>query len=359
MKKTAILIGDSFNNTLGLIRSLGQAGVKVVLILIGDDRLHVSRSRYVESSINVKSLDECEPILDELKRQYGGATIISSNDKAAEWIDEREKFLSEHFLTPMRGGALDDLFDKPKQCRLAQQFGVTVPQSFLYRRGDELPANVIFPLLMKPANSNNGSKSDIHICQSIDQMMEAIGQPSECDVFICQEYINKEFEINMIGVATDWGVFIPGGIKKLRHYPTIYSPCSFGQFLSADILKIDVEPIKSMISSIGYRGPFSVEFLRSKGKSYFMEVNFRHDGLAYTATAAGVNLMKYYFSNTSKESRVKPTYMMDLSTDFCHVKDGRITKLQWLKDFIKTGCQLNFNWRDPMPTICYYRSKFR
>lgn len=356
-QKTAIVIGDSFNNTLGLIRSLGQAKVKVILMLVGKDRLFVCRSRYVSTSIKVNSLDECDSILDEWKNQYRGSTIICTNDKAAKWVDEREKFLSKYFLTPMRGKTLGGLFEKPEQCKLANKFGITVPQSFVYWRGEEIPANLRLPLLMKPANSNKGSKSDIHICQNIEQMRDALARPSDCESFICQEYIDKEFEINMIGVATDQGVFIPGGIKKLRHYPNIFSPCSFGRFLSAEALNIDTAPIKAMINDIGYRGPLSIEFLRSKGKSYFMEVNFRNDGLAYAATAAGVNLMEIYFSDASIESKVKPTYMMDLSTDYCHVKDGQLTKLRWLKDFIRTGCQLNFNWRDPMPTIYYYRSK--
>ena len=39
LQQQAIVIGDSFNNTLGLIRSLGEAKVDIVLLLVGDDRL--------------------------------------------------------------------------------------------------------------------------------------------------------------------------------------------------------------------------------------------------------------------------------------------------------------------------------
>lgn len=52
-------------------------------------------------------------------------------------------------------------------------------------------------------------------------------------------------------------------------------------------------------------------------------------------------------------------WMMDLSTDFCHVKDGNITRMTWIKDFLHTKCQLNFNWKDPMPTVCYYMNKLK
>ena len=33
---SAIVIGDSFNNTLGLIRSLGEGGIEQTLILVGE-----------------------------------------------------------------------------------------------------------------------------------------------------------------------------------------------------------------------------------------------------------------------------------------------------------------------------------
>lgn len=356
--KTAIIIGDSYNNTLGLIRSLGQAKVSIILLLVGDDRLFISKSKYLTKTIKCDRLEDCLDTLTRLAAQYKSSFLICSNDKAAKWVDDHESYLSKIFKTPMRGSSLGNLFDKPTQCDLASSFGIPIPASFEYSRTNPLPENLKFPILLKPANSNTGEKSDIHICQNMTDINEALGQSSMCDQFICQEYIEKDYEINLIGISTDSGVEIPGGIKKIRHYPTIYSPCSFGVFMTPTDLGIDIEPIKSMMASIGYKGPFSVEFLRRGSKNYFMEINFRHDGLAYTATAAHANLLKMYVDNNIHPSHIKPTYMMDLSIDYCHVKEGSVTRRKWLRDFWKTGCQLNFNRRDPKPTIFYYLNKF-
>lgn len=358
LTKTSIIIGDSFNNTLGLIRSLGKADVRVVLILVGSDRLHICKSKYVSEALTIQSLNECAPLLKNLAIKHKGAFLICSNDKAAKWVDDNESWLSELYVTPMRGRNLGDLFDKPKQCELADQFGICVPKSSIFSRGTEPDSNLEYPLLLKPANSNTGEKSDIHICQNRKELDQALMCESNCRDFIVQEYIDKDYEINLIGVCTDRDVIIPGGIKKLRHYPTIWSPCSFGIFLSTDELKIDVLPIVRLMKHIGYRGPFSVEFLRKNDKTYFLEINFRHDGLAYTATAAGANLLKMYADNKMCDFTVRPTFMMDLSTDFCHVKVGNISRRKWLTDFWKTRCQLNFNRRDPMPTVFYYLKKF-
>lgn len=357
-RKTAIILGDSFNNTLGLIRSLGEAGTKVILILVGNDRLFVSRSKYVSKVYKIHTLDVIEELLKRIANEYSGSYLICSNDKAAKWVDDNEKWLSKLYLTPMRGNRLGHLFEKPEQCELAEKFGIKVPKSVIYNRCSQFPVDIEYPILLKPADSNSGEKSDIHICRTSEEVKKALEQDSKCDTYIVQEYIKKEYEINMIGIGTENGVIIPGGIRKIRHYPTIYSACSYGLFTPAADLNVNVEPIKRMIEAIGYHGPFSVEFLHKNGKDYFMEVNFRHDGLAYTATASGVNLLKMYIEGRPIQYSIKPTYMMDISTDYCHVKDGNMTRTEWAKDFMKTQCQLNFNWRDPIPTMRYYLNKF-
>lgn len=354
-----IILGDSFNNTLGLIRSLGEAEVDVLLLLVGDDRLYVSKSRYLKGGkvFRLTNLEECLPVINQLYDYSLQQYIICSNDKATQFIDANEEELSQRFITPMRGKHLGNLMDKDVQCKLAEQCGILVPQSFIYERGDEFPHSCSYPILLKPTNSNLGQKSDIHICYSYNEVMQSLSQETSCTKYIVQEYIEKEFEINLIGVSTDKGVCIPGGIKKLRHYPTIYSPCSYGKYISCSELGIDIAPIERFMKEVDFRGPFSVELLHCKGNNYFMEVNFRHDGLAYTATAAGANLLQAYINEDVSVGKIHDIYMMDLSIDYCHVKDGTISFFSWLKDFLHTGCQLNFNWSDPLPTLCYYWNK--
>lgn len=360
LSQQAIIIGDSFNNTLGLIRSLGEARVEIILLLVGDDRLFVSKSKYLQRShvFRIATLDECLPVLNRVADKTVRQMIICTNDFAAQYIDAHENVLCSDYVTPMRGKCLGNFLDKDEQCRLAESCGFTVPRSFVYKRNESFP-NISYPLLMKPVNSNTGAKSDIHICYRKEEVDRALSEVSVCEQFIVQEFIEKEYEINLIGVSTDNGVYVPGGIKKIRHYPTIYSPCSFGEFRSVKDLNVDIRPILNFMQRVGYYGPFSVELLHKGDKNYFMEVNFRHDGLAYAATASGVNLPALLFKPLIMSGAVRKTYMMDLSIDYCHVKNGALSRMQWLSDFLKTRCQLNFNLRDPMPTICYYFNKLK
>ena len=103
---SAIVIGDSFNNTLGLIRSLGEGGVDQTLILVGEsDRMFVSKSRYLKKSqvFRIWSIDECLPILLSLNNGLHNQVIMCTNDPAVAYVDKHESELSEFFITPMSG----------------------------------------------------------------------------------------------------------------------------------------------------------------------------------------------------------------------------------------------------------------
>lgn len=359
-----VIIGDSFNNTLGLVRSLGEAKIDQILILVGkNDRLFIRKSRYLKKNnvYIIDSLLQCMPLLKSLINDKKRQTIICTNDNAAAFVDSNEEFLHRYYNTPMLGKNIGNLMNKAEQCYLAEKCKLDVPKSCIYQVGDEYPDTFKMPLLLKPLYSTEGEKSDIHICETSQELHKCLAANSNCKQFIIQEYIRKDYEINLLGVSTDHGILIPGCIKKIRHYPTIYSPCSYGLYLSVEQLDIDIEPAKKFIKHTGYKGLFSIELLRKDNKNYFMEVNFRNDGLAYTATAAGINLPAIYIHNNRfpKDIKIKETYMMDLSIDFCHVKEGTLSFKQWIHDFYHTGCMLNYNPKDVAPTLYYYWNKIK
>lgn len=364
MKSQAIIIGDSFNNTLGLVRSLGEKKINQILILVGNpDRLFISKSKYLKKDnvFQIATLDECIPLLLRITDKNLKQVILCTNDAAACFVDQNEEFLNTIFITPMSGKKLGNLMNKSEQCLIAKECGFDIPEYFVYHRDEVFKSPFDFPIILKPLYSTQGEKSDIHICQSPDHLKEHLRSSSKCNEFIVQEFIVKDYEINLLGVSTDFGVVVPGGVQKMRHYPTIYSPCSFGKYQSINKFGINIDYIKKIMDRIGYRGLFSIEFLRKGKKSYFMEINFRNDGLAYTATAAGANLPAIYMSLTSppQDIHVKDIYMMDLSLDYCHVKDRNISLKKWAYDFYKTQCQLNYNSKDLIPTFYYYVSKMK
>lgn len=358
-----IIIGDSTHNTLSAVRSFGEAKIPQILLLVCEhDTCYVQHSKYLKhgNCYVVNTLDECMYFLETLK-QKEGQTLMTTFDAAAEWVDAREEQLSKWFRTPCRGMHIGNLFNKDVQCQLAKDCGLDVPFSIVYERSAELPVSeLVFPLITKPLVSSAGAKEDIHICRNLEELKSALQENSHCERFLMQQFVEKEYEINATGVSTDDGVVMGGAIHKYRHWPRLVGACTFGVFEKMDSYNVNFPAVEAFLKRSGYHGPFSVEFLHTKeGKNYFMEVNFRNDGLAYASTCAGANLHALYMDYIKKIdwSKFQKTYMMNYSVDLLYVREGDISFLRWFKDFLKTRCFINICFSDLGPVIAYYKHK--
>lgn len=363
-RRRAIIIGDSTNNTLSIVRSLGEANIDQILILKCEvDVCFVSKSKYLNESkiYRITEINECFSILEQLKTDDDiEQRIICSFDEAAVFIDKNENYLSKFYITPARGKNLGNLFDKDAQCRLATECGLIVPNSINFNREDSIDnISISFPVLLKPLNSTKGEKEDIHICKTKEDIIESLKEESHCSDFILQEFIDKEYEIDCIGVRTDKEFYLVGGIRKIRHYPPLIGAGAYGLFQPIECYDINVRGVEMFLEKSNYYGPFSVEFLHKDDKNYFMEVNFRNEGLAYAATAAGANLHALYVypDMLIKRDKIKKIYMMNYSLDFLYVKDGSVPFFSWLRDLFRTRCFININFKDLNPIFCYYKSK--
>ena len=361
----AIIIGDSTHNTLSIVRSLGIEKIPFILILkCEDDTCNVLKSKYVKRNQvhRIEKIIECLDILNAYN-QEDKTYLICTFDEAAEWVDKHENDLYRRFVTPCRGRNIGNLFNKAEQCKLAEQCGLTVPKSTIFHRSEGFKENVIaYPLLLKPLISTGGEKSDIHICYNRTEVDEALSNNSHCQQFIVQEFIDKEYELDCIGVATDNDIILSGAVRKIRHYPPLTGAGAYGKFLPISMTDVNVEGVKKVISHSGYPGPFSVEFIHTQdGRNYFMEVNFRNEGLAQVATSAGTNLHAKYIDESYPLDldKVKSIYMMNYSIDYLHVKEGRISKWRWWCDFLRTECFINASLADPMPVLYHYLQKIK
>lgn len=361
-----VIIGDSTHNTLSAVRSFGEAKVSQVLILVcHEDFCYVGHSKYLRRGnlYEVGELDECMPLLEKLASTEG-QYLMTTFDAAAEWVDAREPQLSKMFLTPCRGRQLGRLFNKAAQCDLARRCGLDVPFSMVYDRSQGLEGlpDLTFPLITKPLVSSEGEKGDIHICRTMADLREALGENSHCEKFLFQQFIEKEYEIDAVGISTDEGVVMGGAIHKYRHWPRLVGAGAYGVFERMDTYNVDVSKIEAFLRESGYHGPFSVELLHTKeGRNYFMEVNFRNEGLAYASTCAGANLHALYVDGSKKIDwrKFRRTYMMNYSIDLLYVKEGDVSLWHWLRDFLRTRCFINLCLSDLGPILAYYKHKIR
>ena len=201
--------------------------------------------------------------------------------------------------------------------------------------------------------------------EAID-LLKAINNGS-CFRYQVQQYIDKIFEYQLIGLSLDYGkeIIIPGFSRCIRPCPRTNT--GYLHYEPLEEISAPIENCKRFLSSVGYSGLFSIEFLRDKqGVDYFMETNFRNDGNAICVTASGTNLSYIWYLYCTKQdykeelnsSKFKAVYVMPEFADFsCFVKSGKISIFQWIRDLIRTNKFMEFDRFDKKPFYYYLLNK--
>lgn len=361
--ENVIVIGGNHHNTLGVVRSLGQRGIGVELIIIGDIyHKYVSTSKYVVSHHALLVAEELSAYLLFRKKRDEKEVIISCSDEVTEHLNSFVDILSPFYYLPgtKKQGDLIPTMDKTTMIQLADKNGLRSP---LFWRLPEEKNRIFFPCISKTCISSHGSKQDIKVFYSIEEL-DSFLERVKGEIFI-QEFVDKKEEIQLIGCSLRGGadIIIPGMSRIIRSQSNTntgfleYGPID--PFYNQIIVKC-----KSFLMDCDYSGLFSLEFLRDKKDNvYFLEINFRNDGNAFCVTAAGVNLPMIWYKGirgldySDELHPVKRVLVMPEFQDFKLVLQGKIKLLQWLKDLKNTDAFLDWDRTDVRPFFRYILNK--
>lgn len=363
MKNKAIVIGGNHYNTLGLVRSLGSRGISVALLLENCTRRssEVVRSKYVGQVIEVNGAPD---ILDTLRNEFiqeeNKPVVFAASDTCAQVVDSNFEELSKkyHLFNARRENSRVGYYiNKSNTFPVAERCGLRLIKTIYGNGSCEIPKGIKFPCILKGDNSVISAKNDLSVCNNYDEL-SARWRPGVD--FLIQEYIRKDYELDIVGVSFENGreVFFPTVVRKVRD--EIYA-----QSMSVRVDDVSeypdlpVEAIKAFVKEIGYEGLFSVELLHSGSKFYFLEINLRNDGCACVCAKAGVDFAYlWYLYATGRDykaamSRVKlRNHFRTLhDADIYNVFFGKTKFLTWVKDLYRADAMIMHDWHDLGPTI--------
>lgn len=370
----AIVIGGLHHNTLGVIRSLGEnremlINIKVLLVGVMDrEKNIISESKYINKQ-NVYYVERDTKIPEWLVNNATNnemqRVVICCSDGSAEQVISNYDKLKEWYRLPSVNFDISKLMSKITQDEIASECGFFVPKWEVVKKGEKTNWN-IFPCITKPEKSVQGKgKGDIHIASSREEL-DVYLEEIEAEYVQIQEYLEKDFEYQLIGCSLNDGkdLIIPGYTKILRQPPNTNT----GYLILSPIetFNYNAEVVERFLSTIGYNGLFSLEFIRNKkGKDYFLEINLRNDGNAYCVQTAGVNLPLIWFKYAIfgevpdfKESISKPVFFIP---DFIDMKSG-IKKeglFGWIYQFVTAKSHSLFNLKDIRPFIYEFKHRVR
>lgn len=348
-----IVIGVEHHNTLGMVRCLGMAGHRVYLLIVGERKGFVCKSRYVKQSLLIKDVKSIPDILmGKFRDENCCPIVISCTDSIASVLDRNYAQLRNDFIFFNAGeaGRITHYMDKQVQVELAKDIGLNVPSSIVFRK--DMEQQIKFPCILKPARSINGGKH-IVLCSNMTDFKKSIGSFSADNIVQVQQFIKKEAEIVLLGLSIDGRIVIPGYILKHRENNggTLYSSVRPIVELRNDF----IIKCKEFILRTKYEGLFGMEFIKSDNDFYFIETNFRNDATTYSIAKAGFNLPEMYVRTVRHEKidatsfRVNKIQSIVEFNDFKHRNEYGVSLYLWLVQYLKAKCKYYFDLHDLLP----------
>lgn len=363
-----IVFGDDFHNTYGVIRSLGEAGIHPYFIDVNTSgNSFVEKSRYIKKSWRVDSPSQgIRVLIDNFRIYKSKPVVICTSDKTIHEIDIRYNELKQCFILPhasAKQGEISRLMQKDVMRNYAKDVGfdltnsVTVDLRELNFKNLNISNTINYPCLVKPTSSLEGSKSDISVCYTINELKNSlIAISKNANEVEIQDYIRKDVELLLMGCVLRSGeVIMPLYLLKLREDPKLEGSTAWALCKSA-YPGFDIRKVYDYLKRVGYYGIFSLEFLVKGDKHYFLEINLRNDGNGYAPTYGGVNLPYIWAldamgADVSEFKRIigDGFYAQVELTDYGYLKCKPYKIMKWLIDAFKTECFYVANKKDPKP----------
>ena len=349
LKHKFIVFCQDHYNPLGIVRSLGEKGIRTIVILESVHPVMINHSKYVEKLHIVKTQEEG---LKLLVRIYGKEPkkpfLYTASDDITSLLDLHYEELIDkfYFFHGNSQGIITKYMDKENICKLAVECGCEIAGTEMVAFGT-LPSKVRYPLITKAIISTLGGwKGDSFICHNEEELKDAYKHIRSKRILL-QEYIAKKNELCLDGFCFNGGedVYIPYYSNYLRFSNKSYGPYMVMRpFTDKKIMG----QVKAILKRVGFTGIFSVEFLIDQNdKLYFLEVNFRNSTWSYAYTCGGYN-MPYLWAKATLEgsldlSFIKPqdefTAMVE-PYDFIEnvVKCRKVGLFQWIKEVKRSRC---------------------
>lgn len=358
-----VVIGLDHSNTLGVVRSLGENGVKPYLFIISDTKFVATKhSKYCLKKWVCKDEEEAIfTMIQEFENVDEKIVVIPTSDKAASILDSNLNRLSKKFILQNinnEENRINMYMDKFQQYKLAIDNNVLVAQSIVieYPFENNFEFNLKFPVIIKPLVSADGQKIDISIASTYEELKERLMlfKTNNYKNVIVQEYIDFEYECDMSGFIYDKKVSVSGYIKKNRIWPQKKGSLTFGTVQKKNRYKKEINKITDILRKINFSGLFDVEFFVKGDRIYLNEINFRNSGLTYLY---GNSYICYYYYLSCINNKFIPApeideeyNVMDDQAELHQIIDKNITLKEHKKDKHNSKQLLVANKFDPIPS---------
>lgn len=355
--KHICLVGDHYN-PLAIIRSLGEEGIKPIVLLCAEHPYLVHHSKYIGELHLFKTIEEgLQYLIANYSNEPLKPFVYNGSDDITLLLDRHFDELKDHFYFTNGQGGLEQYLQKYDITQLAKSCGLGIPKEELLEVG-VMPTSLKYPVFTKAATSAGGGawKDQAFICETEEELKEAYKKIKAPKILV-QEFIRKKNELCIDGISINAGeqVFMPYGCGYYRFIPGSYGNyMKFTPFLDKEL----TEKITNVIKGAKYTGIFCIEFMVGPNDElYFLEVNFRHSGWGYAFTVGGFNL-PFRWAVSTLDNKLylddfKYLESFNAINEFSDFKDNLkikdVSVWKWFNQYRKSECKFYYNSKDRKP----------
>ncbi len=368
----AVVVGGDYQG-LGIARSLGRAGVPVVVI---DDEQSIARvSRHVTRFERVPDLLDPDATLAALLRL--GATLgderwvlFPTREETVAVLARHGDRLSRYYRVPTPSfSVVRTAWDKRETYRCAEALGIPVPRCWFPGSAAELEeVDLDVPVVVKPAIKEHfvyETKVKAWRADTRDELRATYRRALEVvppDEVIVQELVPGDgtTQLAYCALFRDGGPVADMTVRRLRQHPS-----DFGR-ASTFVETIDRPELGDLagrlLGSIGYHGLVEVEFKQDArdGRPKLLDINARTWGYHTLGVAAGVDFPLLLFRDQVgldvPPQHARPgVRWIRLETDVpnaCRdIWRGRLRARDYLRTLRGIDTEAVFSREDPMPAL--------
>lgn len=365
------LVLRSSPNALSAARSLGRAGLKVVVTAAGTDPAighsrHVFRTEVIPEINDRVVLARLLDIAPSPERPF----LLATGDHDALIVANHQSQLREkyRFVCPSHDVLLS-MVDKARLYEFARDRGFSLPDFHVVRAAADIePAvrSIPTPCYVKPALGHEWRRvrrGKLAIARSTQELREVLQEFLELGlVAIPMEIVpGQDGAVCSVSTYIDRTGRIVGWRtkRKLRQYPVRAGNGSTQEICDEpEVARIGL----ALLEAIGHRGAATVEFRRDPRDNSLrlIEINPRTSLCQELLTASGFDtpLIAYHDALGLPLPRIPPARArrwVSLGDDFRAYRqlrqEGSLTTWQWLASLAKCRSFAYFAWDDPGPFL--------
>jgi predicted ATP-grasp superfamily ATP-dependent carboligase len=368
----AVVIGGDYQG-LGIVRSLGRAGVPVCVI---DDEHSISRwSRYATISLQVPNLADERAIVDTLlqaaeQHPIEGWILYPTRDEIVAAISRNRDELLARFRVPTPAWeTIRWADDKRNTYELALELAIPTPWTDWPKDDAELEAlDVRFPVVVKPAIKERFMKQTGAKAWRVDSRDELTARFRQARQIVpdgqvmVQELIpgNGERQYAYCALFKDGAALASMSARRRRQHPWEFGRAST-YVETIDECGLEAYSLR-FLTRIDYYGLVELEYKHDPRDDAFklLDVNPRTWGYHTLGAAAGVDFSALLYrdqtgadvSSQRARSGVKWLRLLtDLPTGVLDIKARRTSLASYVESLLATNTEAVWDRRDLKPWL--------